>query len=199
MYDRNWCKEVVRVQPRFPGSRYLFQLQHSDASNGTLRLQETTAAAPCSFFPRRAGLRACCKRRRGRGPLRGDKAGAGRRGAWPAKLPQDGAFVRGNIGCTPSAAKPSSPYAFGRAVVQSVALALVVLPGRVCVYCRERLKHSVNTYGLESFNHNIAVFTVTALSMLADRTSLFYPREWNRFWANHRPPPLCCINYAQGW
>lgn len=80
-----------------------------------------------------------------------------------------------------------------------VALALIVLPGRVCVYCRERLKHSVNTYGFESFNHNIAVFTVTALSMLADRTSLFYPREWDRFWANHRPPPLCCINYAQGW
>lgn len=77
-----------------------------------------------------------------------------------------------------------------RACSRSVALALVVLPGRVCVYCRERLKHSVNTYGLESFNHNIAVFTVTALSMLADRTSLFYPREWNRFWANHRPPPL---------
>lgn len=133
------------------------------------------------------------------GPSEETKLVLGGGGAWPAKLPQDGAFVRGNIGCTPSAAKPSSPYAFGRAVVQSVALALVVLPGRVCVYCKERLKHSVNTYGLESFNHNIAVFTVTALSMLADRTSLFYPREWNRFWANHRPPPLCCINYAQGW
>lgn len=30
LYDRNWCKEVVQVQPRFPGSRYLFQLLHSD-------------------------------------------------------------------------------------------------------------------------------------------------------------------------
>lgn len=175
----------------------LFSRGAPTASNGTLRLQETTSAARCSFFPRRAELAAS-----GWGPSEETKLvldGGLEGGSWPAKLPQDGAFVRGNIGSAPNAAHSlPAPTLFGLAS-RSVALALVLLPGRVCVYCRERLKHSVNTYGFESFNHNIAVFTVTALSMLADRTSLFYPREWNRFWANHRPPPLCCINYAQGW
>lgn len=185
------------MQPRFAGGRYLFSAaalrQPLMARSGCRKPPPLLAAASSHAGP--SWLPAA-----GAPPRRQSWCwNGGGRGSWPAKLPQDGAFVRGNIGCAPNAAHSlPAPTLFGLAS-RSVALALVVLPGRVSVYCRERLKHSVNTYGFESFNHNIAVFTVTALSMLADRTSLFYPREWNRFWANLRPPPLRRINYAQGW
>lgn len=62
-----------------------------------------------------------------------------------------------------------------RACSRSVALALVVLPGRVCVYCRESLKHSVNTYGLESFNHNIAVFCSYCFKYVSRQNILVLP------------------------
>ena len=66
---------------------------------------------------------------------------------------------------------------------------------------RELLRHSINTYGIKRLNHNIAVFAVTALHMLTDKTALFYPeKERNRYETNHSPPPVSAVlNSVHGW
>lgn len=148
LYGPNWCKEVIRVQPRFAGGRYLFSAaalrQPLMARSGCRKPPPLLAAASSHAWPSWLPAAGAPPRRQSWCWM------GGWGGSWPAKFPQDGAFVRGSIGCAPNAAHSlPAPTLFGLAS-RSVALALVVLPGRVCVYCRERLKHSVNTYGFEA-------------------------------------------------
>lgn len=144
LYDSDRFKS----SPDFKAAGISFNCSTPTSSNGTLGLQETTAAARRSF-PRRPLLRACSLSNAAPPSLSltpvGRQSWPWDGGKWPAKLPQDNAFVRGNIGYTPIRDVGFQPWRF-RSCSRWISLALVIQPGSVCVYCGESCLGILSTH-----------------------------------------------------
>lgn len=172
----------VHVQTDFKAAGISFNCSTPTSSNGTLSLQETTAAARWSF-PRQPLLRAFSDSNAAEAPPSLNLTPAGRQswhwegGNGPRNCLEIVPLLEETLYTLRTQRRLPTPAV---SVMQSLNYAgpSETQPGRVCVYCGEScLGIPINTYGIKRLNHNIAVFAVTALNMLTDKTALFYPEK----------------------